>query len=70
MSGNGPSTDWTGLARSRDAIDDPGANNHAVLSFTTDEVTMTMMSDGGGTNADVNAISGMDFEHACDSSND
>jgi hypothetical protein len=47
-----------------------GANNHAVLSFITDEVTMTMMNDGGGTNADVNAIAGMDFERACGSSKD
>ena len=47
-----------------------GSNSHAVPAFITDEVTMTMMSDGGGMNADVNAIAGMDFERACDSSND
>jgi hypothetical protein len=47
-----------------------GANRHAVLAFVSDESTMPMMSDGGGTNAEVNAIAGMDFERACDSSND
>ena len=47
-----------------------GSNNHAVPAFVTDETAMPMTSDGGGTNAEVNAIAGMDFERASDSSND
>jgi hypothetical protein len=70
VSGNEPSTDWTGLPRLRNGTIAGGANRHAVSPFVTDETAMPMMSDGGGTNADVNAIAGMDFERAWDSSND
>jgi hypothetical protein len=47
-----------------------GANSHDVLVFITDEVTRTRMSDEEGTNGDVNAIAGMDFEQAHDTSSD